>query len=111
MTARNSLERVLAILEVFTEDRLEWTPDQLMEELGYKPVNRYLPQRPRSAGPAGEADAPATEQLDTAQLNPLLRWLDRAMQPPAAITDEPDASALQRATARVVGWLPIESQL
>lgn len=40
-----------------------------------------------------------------------LRWLDRTMQPPATITHEPDASALQRATARVVGWLPIESQL
>jgi cardiolipin synthase C len=40
-----------------------------------------------------------------------VRWLDRATQPPAAITHEPDASALQRAMARVVGWLPIESQL
>ena len=40
-----------------------------------------------------------------------LRWLDRTMQPPMAITHEPDASALQRATARIVGWLPIESQL
>lgn len=40
----NSLERVLAVLEVFTEDRLEWTPEELMEELGYSrpTLYRYL---------------------------------------------------------------------
>ncbi|ADZ69483.1 IclR family transcriptional regulator [Polymorphum gilvum] len=44
MTARNSLERVLSVLEVFSEDRLEWTPEQLMEELGYSrpTLYRYL---------------------------------------------------------------------
>jgi len=40
-----------------------------------------------------------------------VRWLDRATQPPTALTREPDASLLQRATACVAGWLPIESQL
>ncbi len=50
----------------------------LMPELGYAPVNRYLPQRERRAGPADEASAPP-EALDTAQLSPLLRWLDRAL--------------------------------
>jgi DNA-binding IclR family transcriptional regulator len=40
----NSLERVLALLDVFTEDRLEWTPDELMAELGYSrpTLYRYL---------------------------------------------------------------------
>ena len=40
----NSLERVLAILDVFTEDRLEWTPEQLIERLGYSrpTLYRYL---------------------------------------------------------------------
>jgi len=40
----NSLERVLAVLGVFTEDRLEWTPEELMEELGYSrpTLYRYL---------------------------------------------------------------------
>jgi DNA-binding IclR family transcriptional regulator len=40
----NSLERVLAVLEVFSEDRLEWTPEELMEELGYSrpTLYRYL---------------------------------------------------------------------
>ena len=52
----------------------------LMPELGYAPVNRYLPQRPRRAGQAS-AEAPAlpAEKLDATQLNPLLRWLDRAL--------------------------------
>lgn len=40
----NSLERVLSVLEVFSEDRLEWTPEELMEELGYSrpTLYRYL---------------------------------------------------------------------
>ncbi|MEO3388649.1 IclR family transcriptional regulator [Mesorhizobium sp. CAU 1741] len=42
--ASNSLERVLAVLEVFSEDRLEWTPEELMDELGYSrpTLYRYL---------------------------------------------------------------------
>lgn len=44
MAAQTSLERVLAILELFSEDRLEWTSDQLMQELGYSrpTLYRYL---------------------------------------------------------------------
>ncbi|WP_047148388.1 IclR family transcriptional regulator [Aquamicrobium sp. LC103] len=40
----NSLERVLAVLEVFSENHLEWTPEELMEELGYSrpTLYRYL---------------------------------------------------------------------
>ena len=52
----------------------------LMPELGYAPVNRYLPPRPRRAGGvAAAAEAVAEETLDATQLNPLLRWLDRAL--------------------------------
>ncbi len=54
----------------------------LMPELGYAPANRYLPPRPRRAGPPGEdAAAPEAprETVDPSQLNPLLRWLDRAL--------------------------------
>ena len=40
-----------------------------------------------------------------------VRWLDRATQPPTTDTHEPDASAMRRAQAAVVRWLPIESQL
>ncbi len=56
----------------------------LMPSLGYAPVNKYLPQRARRAA---EGDVPADPMpavardaaLDPAQLNPLLRWLDRAL--------------------------------
>ncbi|GAB3383848.1 phospholipase D family protein [Lysobacter fragariae] len=40
-----------------------------------------------------------------------VHWLDRAARPPAVFTQAPDTTGMQRATARVVGWLPIESQL
>lgn len=44
MSGLNSLEKVLAILDLFSEDRLEWTPEQLMQALGYtRPtLYRYL---------------------------------------------------------------------
>ena len=50
----------------------------LMPELGYRPVNKYLPPRPRRAGPAAEAAAPEGA-LDAAALPPVLRWLDRVL--------------------------------
>lgn len=44
MSGLNSLEKVLTILELFTEDHLEWTPEALMTTLGYtRPtLYRYL---------------------------------------------------------------------
>jgi len=66
----------------------------LLPELGYGPVNRYLPPRPRRAGAAADAaedpDAPgappgprdrdaSSPPLDRDALQPLLRWLDRAL--------------------------------
>jgi len=53
----------------------------LMPEFGYRPVNRYLPPRPRRDGSAVQSTATATadEKLDTERLPPLLRWLDRAL--------------------------------
>jgi Fe-S-cluster-containing dehydrogenase component len=51
----------------------------LMPELGYQPVNRYLPPRPRRAGAsAGAKDVPA-DAVDTGALPPVLRWLDRVL--------------------------------
>jgi len=54
----------------------------LMPELGYQPVNRYLPPRPRRAsqesGKTAVAEAPS-EPLDSAALPPVLRWLDRML--------------------------------
>ncbi|WP_313462066.1 phospholipase D family protein [Stenotrophomonas sp.] len=40
-----------------------------------------------------------------------VRWLDRAAQPSQLLDKEPDASWWQRASARVISWLPLESQL
>ncbi len=40
-----------------------------------------------------------------------LRWIDGSKQPPRTWTHEPEASFGRRATARVIGWLPLESQL
>ncbi|HLI18205.1 MAG TPA: 4Fe-4S dicluster domain-containing protein [Rhodanobacteraceae bacterium] len=53
----------------------------LMPEFGYRPVNRYLPPRPRRNGSTASTvvDKATGEMLDTAQLPPLLRWLDKAL--------------------------------
>ncbi|KRG49285.1 cardiolipin synthase [Stenotrophomonas panacihumi] len=40
-----------------------------------------------------------------------LRWHDDAAQPPHTWTREPDASPWRRGAAKVIGWLPVESQL
>jgi Fe-S-cluster-containing dehydrogenase component len=50
----------------------------LMPELGYKPVNKYLPPRPGKtgclAGAPQQLEAPAS-----ADMHPVLRWIDRAL--------------------------------
>jgi len=52
----------------------------LMPELGYKPVNKYLPPRPRRDGSscATAKTAPA-ETVDATKLPPLLRWMDKML--------------------------------
>ena len=47
----------------------------LMPELGYAPVNRYLPPRPRRAG--GEVELPVVESASDATPK---RWLDRILR-------------------------------
>ena len=52
----------------------------LAPELGYRPVNKYLPPRPRKQTldlPA--ASEPKDEPLDRAKLSPLLRWVDKVL--------------------------------
>ena len=52
----------------------------LMPQLGYKPVNKYLPPRRRQAGESGgTAAGRAPEFADAAALPPVLRWLDRVL--------------------------------
>lgn len=50
-------------------------------DLGFRPVNKYLPPRPRRDGPEPMASAPLPldEALDPAALSPLLRWIDRVL--------------------------------
>jgi putative cardiolipin synthase len=40
-----------------------------------------------------------------------LRWLDHSIDPPVVWTLEPDTGRWKRLLVRVLGWLPIESQL
>ncbi len=49
----------------------------LMPELGYEPVNRYLPQRERRTGQKQQDIK--EETLDAEKLPPMLRWLDRVL--------------------------------
>jgi Fe-S-cluster-containing dehydrogenase component len=51
----------------------------LMPEFGYKPVNKYLPPRPRRDGSHMPAPMLQEETLDPAGLPPLLRWLDKVL--------------------------------
>ena len=48
---------------------------ELLPELGYRPVNRYLPPRAKQAIDT----TPAEDSLDSAQLPAALRWLDRVL--------------------------------
>lgn len=41
MSGTNSAERILAILDLFTEKQLEWTSDELIAELGYSRPTLY----------------------------------------------------------------------
>jgi hypothetical protein len=52
-----------------------------MPELGYKPVNKYLPPRTghTHAGCTGAPAAPLKETPAESTGNRLLRWLDRAL--------------------------------
>jgi Fe-S-cluster-containing dehydrogenase component len=52
----------------------------LMPEMGYKPVNKYLPPRPRRDGCGATAPAPLpAENADFSNGAPLLRWLDKLL--------------------------------
>jgi Fe-S-cluster-containing dehydrogenase component len=50
----------------------------LMPELGYQPVNKYLPPRPRRDGCTSKPAAAAEEKVDFST-SPLLRWMDKLL--------------------------------
>jgi Fe-S-cluster-containing dehydrogenase component len=51
----------------------------LMPEMGYKPVNKYLPPRERRDGCASRPAASQDEKVDFSTASPLLRWMDRML--------------------------------
>lgn len=51
----------------------------LMPEMGYKPVNKYLPPRPRRDGCTSKPAEPLEEKVDFSTATPLLRWVDKLL--------------------------------
>ena len=51
----------------------------LMPEMGYKPVNKYLPPRPRRDGCASQTASAPEEKMDFSTASPILRWMDRIL--------------------------------
>lgn len=51
---------------------------ELMPEMGYKPVNKYLPPRPRRDGCGAAAKPAQNENVDFSR-SPLLRWMDKVL--------------------------------
>jgi Fe-S-cluster-containing dehydrogenase component len=51
----------------------------LMPELGYKPVNKYLPPRPRRDGCSAQPVVATDEKVDFSSAAPLLRWIDKVL--------------------------------
>jgi Fe-S-cluster-containing dehydrogenase component len=58
----------------------------LMPELGYNPVNRYLPPRKPVALASRPLEAPVENGAIT---NPLLRWMDRALSRTSGVDRQP----------------------
>jgi Fe-S-cluster-containing dehydrogenase component len=51
----------------------------LMPEMGYQPVNKYLPPRERRDGCGSNATMPREEKVDFSTASPLLRWVDKIL--------------------------------
>ncbi len=51
----------------------------LMPEMGYKPVNKYLPPRERRDGCPSKVATPQEEKVDFSTASPLLRWMDKLL--------------------------------
>src|SRR5262249_6027492 len=54
----------------------------LLPELGYRPVNKYLPPRPRRRAPPGRGAAPQPEPIgqgDGSLVDSFFAWVDRVL--------------------------------
>jgi DNA-binding IclR family transcriptional regulator len=78
MSETNSFERMLAILGMFTEDRLEWTPEALMARLGYSrpTLYRYLKTLKDSGFLVGRPNSGFTLGPKIVEMDYLLRRSD-----------------------------------
>lgn len=77
--ARTSLEKVLSVLDVFTEDHLTWTPDEMIETLGFpRPtLYRYLKILKESGLLASAPGAGYTLGPRVVEMDYLMRKSDR----------------------------------
>lgn len=104
METRSTLGRTLAILELFTEERLEWTPEAMMETLGYSrpTLYRYLKALKESGFLTSLAGAGWTLGPKFVEMDFLLRKSD-----PLTLTAQPHLEFIAAAhpcTALVVRW-------
>ncbi len=104
MKTGNSLERILAVLEVFTEDRLEWTPEEMMEELGYSrpTLYRYLKTLRRAGLLTSMPNAGFTLGPKVVELDYLMRKSDPLILRGGRYLRE--LSAARPCTALLVRW-------
>lgn len=99
-----STERVLRILDLFTEDRPEWTADEMMVELGYSrpTLYRYIKALKDMGflapnGPHGLTLGPRVVEMDF-----LMRKSDRLLREGGAVLH--DLARVHPATALLVRW-------
>jgi Fe-S-cluster-containing dehydrogenase component len=52
---------------------------ELMPEIGYKPVNKYLPPRTRRDGCGSRSATAVEDKVDFSTASPLLRWIDKVL--------------------------------
>lgn len=78
MMDNNSLSRMLAILDVFAEDRLQWTSEELMASLGYSrpTLYRYLKILKDNGFLAGDTNSSFTLGPRIVEMDFLLRRSD-----------------------------------
>ncbi len=104
MKPETSLERLLSVLEIFTEHRLEWTADEMMERLGYtRPtLYRYLKMLCDSGLLVSHPQSSYTLGPKIVELDYLLRLSD-----PLILSARPELEKLAnrfRGTALLVRW-------
>ncbi len=105
MTAgTNSAGRILAILDLFSEDRLEWSPEELMEALGYSrpTLYRYLKTLKEAGFLTSLPNAGFTFGPRVTELDFLMRKSDPLIRHGAPYLD--DLAARYPCSAFLVRW-------